>query len=139
MRQHDLTESTLRAHWVAGAFGLPTAYENQAFSKPDDAPWAALWYVPADTQPVTAGSRGQDEVVGFLQIDLNYPLNKGTGDTRTMADKIADHFPVGHPLVYNGFVVKPTYVHRGQGREVDGWWRTPITIGWYSRLNRLGA
>lgn len=138
MRQHDLTEPTLRSHWAAGAFGLPTAFENQPFTKPTG-PWAALWYMPADTQPVTASSLGQDEVVGVLQIDLNYPLNTGTMESREMADKIADHFPVGYGLVYNSFVVKPTYVHRGRGREVDGWWKTSITIGFYSRLNRLGA
>lgn len=139
MRQEDKTETALRYFWINGGFGLPTAYENQPFDIPDNAPWAEFWFVPASTQAVTASSYGYDEVVGFVQINLNYPLFSGTKDARETADKIADLFPTGHRLVYNDFAVVPTYVHRAQGKEVNGWWRVPVTIGFYSRLQRLGA
>ncbi len=119
--------------------GLPFAIENAPFDKPDDgSPWMAMWIVPSQNgvRAVTCGDAGEDEHVGILQLDLNYPVGKGTKALRLVADKIARFYVAGRRMISGLAGVEVISCSKSLGREVDGWWRVSMTINWRARLSR---
>lgn len=115
---------------AAAALGIPTAAEGRDFTtKPAvTAPWAAWFNLPASTDVASLGSGGADETVGVFQVDLNYPLNKGTEPILAAVQKLRDYFVAGRRLVYQGQCVKVERVTRNNLRPVDGWQQTNVSI-----------
>lgn len=160
MRFRDI-RNALVLSWVEGAFGLPTAYPNKKpgagveQAQADNQPWVSLFVVPAQPGVATLGRTGQDRHSGFLQIDLNYPLD--TGDTAALdkADEIAARYVAGSvfdaPALgtaldldfttesYKSWVplcVKITSCGVSQPRRAENWSRTSMTIYWSAWVNR---
>jgi hypothetical protein len=129
-------KGALVSAYVAGAFGLPTAHENKIFKPVTGTPWASLFVVPNQPSVGTLGDAGEDNHDGFLQIDLNYPLNKGDGEALSKSDEMRDYFKAGSRHVHSGQVVTVTNCGRSIGRQVDGWYRITLTINWYARTAR---
>lgn len=147
MRFLDIRNALLLS-WEGGAFGLPTAYLNEDPSaqlrqaQDAGAPWAGLFVVPAQPGAASLGDHGQDRHDGFLQVDLNYPLNTGTADALIMADRIATRYRAGErftpPPPESGPAIKVLIRSCGyeQPRRVENWSRTSMTIyysAWVSR------
>lgn len=120
------------------ALGLPTSYpaaELDDKQKPDGL-WAAVHNIRGSSQPVTLGDQGEDNHPGFMQIDLNYPKNKGSGDLLAKADEILSAFPAGRSLAYNSQEVKVLGTSLSPGRYVGGYYRISLTINYYARTQR---
>jgi len=130
--------SALVNAYVAGNFFSKqnTQWENVAFSPPKETPWAAVYIVPTQPAVATLGPNGTDRHDGFLQIDLNYPLNKGTKDVSDKADSVENTFTAGRRFAYSGQEVIISSCGRSQGRKVDGFYRVSVTAYWYAHVTR---
>lgn len=155
MRFRDI-RNALVLSWVDGAYGLPTAYPNKKFDAPSPGtPWAALFVVPSQPGAATLGDTGQDRHDGFLQIDLNYPLDAGDTGALDKADEIARRYVAGTrfeaPNLGNAMVLDFEHdelsIHVPlkvlirscgitQPRRVENWSRTSMTIYWSAWVNR---
>lgn len=112
------------------------AYEAKDFNPPNQARWAAVFMLPADSPPATLGVGGQDEHVGVLQIDLNDVINAGTGGLLKSVDTVRGHFKAGKRFIYQGQCVLITSCSRGRIRPDGGWLRCPISIAWSAMTTR---
>lgn len=114
---------------AAAGLGLTIAPEGKNFTPPSvSTPWAAWFNLPASTDPSSLGVGGMDETVGVFQVDLNYPLNDGTGNILTAVQKLRDYFVAGRRLVYQGQCVKVERVTRNNLRPVNGWQQINVSI-----------
>lgn len=128
-----MSEIKINAALVAGltaaTLGIPTANEGKSFTPPSvSLPWAAWFNLPASTDSASLGVGGMDETVGVFQIDLNYPLNDGTGNALAAVQKLRDYFVAGRRLVYQGQCVKVERVTRNNLRPVNGWQQINVSI-----------
>lgn len=95
-------QATLMDAWSGGSLAYPVAYEGRDFTPPDNAPWIALHTMPVSVRTAAIGIAAPLEHVGLLQIDLNYPLNTGTGQPLADADTVAAYFSPGATFTHNG-------------------------------------
>lgn len=122
-------QSALVQGLAAASLGIPTGGEGKNFAPPAvTAPWAAWFNLPADTEVASLGQGGMDETVGIFQVDLNYPMNDGTGNILAAVQKLRDYFVAGRRLVYQGQCVKVERVTRNNLRPVDGWQQINVSI-----------
>lgn len=139
MGKHTDIERGLMQSLIDCDIQLPIAQENIEFAKPTNGtPWAAVWvmYPIGGVRPVTMSDFGEDEHVGVMQIDLNYPLRKGVSAQRLKADELARFYVAGRKMVSGLATVYVTSCAKSNGREVEGWWRVSMTVNWYARLLR---
>lgn len=128
--------STLVDAYISGGFGLPTIYENKVPDELPAPPFARVFESPNQPSVVTLGNNGEDSHDGFFQIDLNYPLNEGSGDALAKVDEMRAHFKAGTRFTYNGQAVTIRSCGRSAGRQIDGYFQISITINWYARTAR---
>lgn len=128
-------EKALLTGVVGCALGMPVALENAPFDKPSG-PWAATFIIANQPSPRTLGDGGEDEHDGILQIDVNYPRLSGRAATLAMVGQITSYFYAGRALVYGATTVRVSSCGKPRSREVDGWYRTSLTIEWYARIAR---
>ncbi len=132
-----LIDSALVQAFENGSFGLPVAHENKHFEPAADIAYAELFIVPNPSEVLTLGDGGQDVFTGFMQIDLRYPLDEGSGPAKQKATDIQGVFKTGARFTYSGQEVFVTGSGRnGTGRREDGWYRTTITVNWEARVTR---
>ena len=106
-----------------------TAYENASFTKPASAiAWAAIYHLPANQTELTLSTTNDNS--GLVQIDLNYPKNAGSGAILAKADTILASFQRATILTHAGQKVQITTSDVSQGREVDGWYRVSLSVGY---------
>ena len=135
MSQSDI-KAALIQHYLAGRFGLKTAYENREFEPQDGTPWARLTFIPAQPSVASLGDAGEDLHSGVFQIDLFYPSGTGDGEASTKADAIRASFRAGFSFSYNGQVVTVRSCGRGSGRPDPPWYRLTISVTWYAYTRR---
>ncbi len=125
---------------VAGVLSVdsstPTGYPNSPLTSEPDGLWIQLHNLRGESDPVTIGTYGEDNHPGVLQIDINYPKNKGTGTVLEKADELASFFTAGKSLVYNTQKVKVLSCSVGPGRYVGGYYRVILSITYYARTTR---
>ena len=110
-------------------------WENMAFTPPSDS-WAAVFIVPAQPIVASLGTGGADNFDGFMQVDLNFPLQSGEKDISAKFDALRNIFTAGASFVYQGQAVVIKSCGRSQGRVVNGFYRISATIMFYARINR---
>lgn len=112
------------------------AQENISFDPPNNEAWSALFFMPGDPVVATLGPAGSDRYDGFLQIDLNYPLNKGTAEIGAKADTIRNAFTAGKRFTESGQEVIITTCGRSPGRRKDGTYTVSVSVYWYAYVIR---
>lgn len=129
-------ESALIGSYLGAGLNLPTQYENRDFTKPNAAPWAAVYFVPGRPAASSLGDDGLDEYDGFLQIDLNYVRNEGRSQSRTHYDILRESFKAGAAHSHGGQLVTSIACEMSQGREVDGWYRVSVSCYFRAYISR---
>lgn len=114
--------------------GLPTQWENAAFSPPAAAPYQAVFVLPADPENPTMGDSFY-RARGIFQVNLYYPLAGGSGMALAKAESIKAWFPRGSSYVANGVTVT---IERtpgiGVARIVNGRYCVPVSIRYYANI-----
>lgn len=137
---HFKVQQALISAYRSGAFfsDTNTAYENVEFTPPLNTPWAKVTFMPAGTRVFTLGptGSGRDEFVGFLQVDINTPLNSGVGAAWDLFVAIRSYFYAGRKFEYQSQQVICRPPTPSPARNVDGFCRISATIPFYSHINR---
>ena len=110
---------------------IPIEQPNMVLSSYPDL-WLKLSIVPAEAFPVTLGINGDDNHNGYLQIDVNVPVNTGDGLVNLVAGKIKREYPAGRNIgqvVVGSSSVSPA-------RVVGAFYRVSVTVSYYSRIAR---
>jgi hypothetical protein len=122
---------------VLAALGaIPVSRENVEFTKPTDAKWAALYYLPNRPTVFTLSDAGQDMGDGILQVDIHYPTGTGDEAADDDAETFRAAFKAGQKLVSGGQGVVIQSCGRSPGRLEDNWYIVSVTIGWYALISR---
>lgn len=116
--------------------GKLVKWPNMKFSKPDKATWYEVNFVPVDNEVATLGDVGENEAVGFLQIDVNVPMDSGEKETDEAIKALQIYFVPGRTTVYDGTAAVVTASRRSPGRVVSSSWRTSLTVDYYARIHR---
>ena len=114
----------------------PRGYPNEELEDKPDGLWLQIHNMRSESTPVTLGDAGEDNHPGFLQIDINYPQNKGSKEVLAKADTIAAFFTAGKSLSYNSQEVKVLSCSVTPGRYVGGYYRVSVTVNYYARTTR---
>lgn len=142
MNQAKIDEALL-ATYVAGLFGLPTAYPNMGavdeYSnpvQPAGEPWARVSILPSRPVVATLGPGGKDEFNGVMQVDLFYPRNTGSGEANAKADEIITTFKAGTTHAAGAVTVHSDGAGRVRAVDLPDWYQTIIEIAFHSWLER---
>ncbi len=111
-------------------------WENDGFDPSGNSPWASVFFVPNQPDPVTLGVQGSDRQTGFLQIDFNISQGEGSGKMRTWTNAVRQTFVAGKSFTENGQIVIVSSVGYSAGRNVDNWYRKSVTIAFRTDLQR---
>lgn len=125
-----LIDSALIQAFSDGSFNLSWASENRAFTPAPGTAWAALFVIPNQPAVASLGNGGQDIHDGIFQIDLNYPSGAGEGLAKQKASAIRTYFYAGRAFTYSTQAVEVVSCGRGPARNVDSWYRVPVTVTW---------
>lgn len=131
-------ESALRKAWRDGGFfaDAQTAYDNVAFEPSANTPWSRVTVIPSQPEVTSLGGSGYDEHNGYLQIDLFYPLNEGSGAVHAKSDAICALFKAGARFSYNGENVVIRSSGRNNGRNDGGWFKVTVTVFYLAHTAR---
>ena len=69
-------------------------------------------------------------------MDVNYPLNSGTGGLLADADALADAFNPGTTFVYNAMRLMVERCERSSIRRDDAWLTVSLSIRWRGHQHR---
>lgn len=98
--------------------------------------WTALYHVPADRSAQTLGATGEDELLGFLQVDVNVPINSGEGIQAQVINLVESYFTAGRALASGGVTVNIIRNQLSGARKVDNWHRRSLSIYYRAHLQR---
>lgn len=110
--------------------------DNAVFKTPAKGAWYSVHFSPNNPVPVTAGPDGEDEVTGFLQVDVCVPLGSGEADALKRIQSILDVFKTGSKFTRSGQTVMVTSAGRNPGFNSDASYKIPVTIAWETRYSR---
>ena len=108
------------------------AWENRSYDAVINTPYVQPFVSFSTPTQSTLGTDGRNEIRGFMQLTLVYPIDNGNGDTNDMAAAILEKFKRGTLLTYGGVDVKCTHSYPSLAIQDGDWFRTPLTINFYS-------
>lgn len=114
----------------------PMGHPNDPLEDPGPGLWLQLHNLRVESSPVTLGDFGEDNHPGILQIDINYPQNKGAGVPLQKADEFASYFKAGLRIESNGQQVIVLSSSLSPSRYVGGYYRISVDVNYYSRTTR---
>lgn len=129
---------TLIQAYTDGGFNLPTAYDNRTFQPKGCNPWAQVFIVNNMPEVDTLGDHGENEHTGFLQIDINYPVNCCDGDALEKVDEITNYFYIGRRFNLDGqeIFINSSGYNRPDTQSAE-WYRLVITVYWTAKTKRI--
>lgn len=129
-------QSALAEMYTAGGFGLQTFWPSVDYTPQAGQPHAQIAFITNQPEASSVGTGGLDVHTGILQIDLMYPLGKGTGDSVEKADQVANVFKGGTQASFGGQTVNIRSCGIRQPTASGGWLRTIISIAWIAYVAR---
>ena len=128
-----LVRQALEVALAAMSPALSTAWENAPFTPVIGSPYQAVFLMSATPENVEIGGSYTER--GYLQINLNYPLNAGPAAAATRAELIRATFYRGASFTAGGVV---TNIERtpeiGPGRAEETIYFLPVKVRFYSHL-----
>lgn len=128
-----LVRQALEVALAAMSPALSTAFENAPFTPVAGTPYQAVFLVPAP--PENSEMNRYYTERGYLQINLNYPLDAGPAAAAARAELIRATFYRGASFTAGGVV---THIERtpeiGLGRPEDETFFLPVRIRFYAHV-----
>lgn len=131
----DLRQAIIKP-WIDNAeFGIETAYPNVDIGD-FTTPWAELTILTNQAESMEIGALLQDEITGFLQVDLRYPSGKGDLAALQKTDEILSVYRRGLNVPINDICVRFTNTGKAEPSfNEQGWYRVVLTIEFRTRFN----
>jgi len=112
---------------------LATAYENAPYTPVVGTPYQRVTLLLAQPANEEFGPAYREQ--GFLQVDLNYPLNSGPAAASSRAQLIRSTFPCGASFTASGVTVHITRTPEIMpGRVEEDRFVIPVRIQFHSRI-----
>ena len=112
---------------------LSTAWENSDFTPVSGTPYQACHILFSSPDNAQFGDSYQE--IGYMQIDLRYPLGVGTSAINTRAQLLRSTFERGNSLVNGGVT---TIIQKTPevmpGRVEDDRWVVSVIVRFYSNI-----
>ena len=105
-------------------------------SPKENAKWAQILFTTQDPIVATMGGVGTDLVQGVFFVNLRIPLDQGEQQGVKAIDAFRTALPAGSRVTFGGQEVTVLSIGAVDGRVVDGYWRTDITIPFRAFINR---
>lgn len=126
--------AALEQRLAAMSPAMVTADENVPFTPVNDTPFQRVWLIPAIPDNQEFGSSYQE--IGIMQVDLNYPLNKGSGTAAARAELTRTQFKRGTSVTSGGVTATVDRTPEiGPGFPVTGRYVLPVRIRFFSNIN----
>jgi hypothetical protein len=140
MAESDVEGALLvAAETFLAANGIATTdvyWPNRDFDPAGKADWAAVYYMPANQQAVSAGSLGLDRETGALLINVSVPRNKGDIVLRAIRDAARAYFITGQTFTQNSQSARVMGCQISPFRDVDNWYRVSLTVVYRAEFTR---
>ena len=128
-----LIRAALESALAAMTPALATANENVPFTPTTGTPYQAVFILMPEPVNIEIGTAYRQD--GYMQVNLNYPLNAGPAAAEARAELIRTTFPRGRTFTVSGVTVHITNtVHIGNGRTESGWYFLPVRIPFHSHI-----
>lgn len=113
-------------------FSMSTVHDNVGGFTPEiGTPYAETFFMPNTPIPFTMGDEGEDEHTGLVQINLNFPIGEGMGNTLDKVDYVRTVFKAGVTFTYEDQVVHIETCGVSRAPQIqDGFYQTIISITW---------
>ena len=105
----------------------PIAWPNVGFT-PGTVAYLKVSHLPAPSVRRSIGADGQNVYTGIYQVIVNAPAGQGPGAAETMADAIANWFPIGSTYTSSGVTVRIAAVSCLPPTSEPDWYRVPVSI-----------
>jgi hypothetical protein len=106
---------------------IPIGWPNRDFTPPADGRFMVFSIVRAENERLSIGS--VTRFSGSVVVNIATTSNAGSGEGDSLADAVANHFPVNLVLPITGGKVRVTRRPTvREGYEDAGKWRTPVII-----------
>ena len=113
------------------------AFENVNFEAVDGVGWVRGTFAPIVSTRETAGDTGYSRIDGLFNIGVFWPIGKGSGEPRRLADTIIRHFKSGTILSEGEARITVAASWRGPALKEDEWYHLPITVEWFTHHNEI--
>ncbi len=117
-------------------FYIPFEYPEAELAEYPEGLWGKVSNLRGAGVPVTLGPEGDDEYVGVIQIDVNYPAGKGTGVLLDKATEVARAFKPGTVLTHGAMCLRLLGVTPSPNRKVGGYTKVSVSINYSVRASR---
>ncbi len=134
MSQTDIKKALVTALKAVDLNSLPLNFDNMTSS--EVVPYGDVYLFFTQPDVATLGADGEDAQAGYLQINLNMPIDEGDSATFILSDTLAAEFKAGSRCFFGDQQVTIMNCGKGSGMTRDGKYITPITINWYARTRR---
>ena len=124
MSAHRTAFAALDTRMAAFTPATPTAWPNREYSPVAGTDWLQVAHLPAPTVRRSIGADGQNAYTGIYQITVNTAPGAGPGHAESLADTVANHFPLG--AVFGG--VRIAAVSCAPALQDSGWYRIPVSV-----------
>ncbi len=111
------------------------AWENKPFTAPKAKPWMEFFFMPTGERIATLGADGYDRVDGLAQVNVNYPINIGEGNSRKTINELRACFKP-QAILFDDQEIRIVSRSRTGGAQRDGFYKIPFTVRWFSHLTR---
>lgn len=115
---------------------VKVAWPNKAITPPTSSRWFSVSYFAGKTAARTLGPQGDNEVRGFVQVDVNVPTNSGDKEQNDALTALEAWFTEGRRVTLNGQTVTITSSERSNGRNAESCWRISLSIYFYATYQR---
>lgn len=117
------TFASLDARIAAYLPATPTAWPNVPFT-PGAVAWLKVDHMPAPPVRRSIGTSGLNAYPGIYQVLVSVPAGSGPGAAETLADSIANWFPLGS--VFGAVRIATVSVHPALSDAA--WYSIPVSV-----------
>ncbi|MCB2186484.1 MAG: DUF4128 domain-containing protein [Deltaproteobacteria bacterium] len=126
------------AAWASAATPtLEVAWENLAFTPPEDATWLRATFLPATPKQAGLGQEGWNVLKGVYQVSVFALSGEGPGPGREVADQLINHFPRGLQLEADGVTLEISRAWRAAPQDDEMWYHLPVSLEWFAYAENI--
>lgn len=115
--------------------GFPLAYPNTTYRPGDTvAAYGDVSFHFADDRAASLGSNGEDEILGYLQVNIKVKPQTGEALAYDLAGRLRERFPIGFSCSFEGQHVTISQRKFGAFGIIENWFTLPVIINFYARI-----
>lgn len=107
-------------------------YVNKAYTPTEGTPFLQAFAFFSEPTQASLGTSGLNRLDGYMQIDVNVPVNEGRTSVNPILAELRGIYKRGTTLTNADISVKCVTVWESSPFAGDGWYVVPIQVRWYA-------